>query len=54
MFNNTSRAWVVAFAVAAAALTGPVAAQTQPAKQKLVIQVSDADPGKWRLALNNV
>ena len=54
MFINTRRAWVVAFAVSAAALTGPVAAQAQPAKQKLVIQVSDADPSKWRLALNNV
>ena len=54
MFINTRRAWVVALSVAATALTGPVAAQAQSAKQKLVIQVSDADPGKWRLALNNV
>lgn len=27
--------------------------QAQPAKQRVVIQVSDAEPGKWRLALNN-
>ncbi len=58
MINNARRAWVTTFAfvLAAAALTAPMAAQAQaqPAKQKLVIQVSDADPGKWRLALNNV
>lgn len=30
------------------------AARAAPkAKQRLVIQVSDADPGKWQLALNN-
>ena len=28
-------------------------AQTAPGKARLVIQVSDAEPGKWRLALNN-
>jgi intracellular sulfur oxidation DsrE/DsrF family protein len=54
MFSNTRRTSVVALAVAAAALAIPVTAQAQPAKQKLVIQVSDSDPGKWRLALNNV
>ena len=58
MINNERRAWVTTFALvlAAAALAAPMAAQAQaqPAKQKLVIQVSDADPGKWRLALNNV
>ena len=58
MINNGPRAWVATFALvlAAATLTAPVAAQAQAqlAKQKLVIQVSDADPGKWRLALNNV
>jgi len=26
----------------------------QPARQKVVFQVSDADPGKWGLTLNNV
>jgi intracellular sulfur oxidation DsrE/DsrF family protein len=29
------------------------AAQHAPVKNKLVMQVSDADPGKWNLALNN-
>jgi intracellular sulfur oxidation DsrE/DsrF family protein len=28
-------------------------AQGQPEKQRVVIQVSDADPAKWTLALNN-
>ena len=28
-------------------------AQAPAGKQRLVIQVSDAEPGKWRLALNN-
>src|SRR5476649_269925 len=28
-------------------------AQAPVAKQRLVIQVSDADPGKWKLALSN-
>jgi uncharacterized protein len=30
-----------------------VAAEAPVAKQKLVFQISDADPGKWNLALNN-
>lgn len=29
------------------------AAETHAAKERVVIQVSDADPGKWNLALNN-
>ncbi|MGE5170621.1 MAG: DsrE family protein [Rudaea sp.] len=29
------------------------AAQSTAAKNRLVVQVSDADPGKWNLALNN-
>ena len=32
----------------------PVSAQAQQAaKQRVIFQVSDADPGKWALALNN-
>jgi intracellular sulfur oxidation DsrE/DsrF family protein len=43
-------------AVAALAILAPVAtqAQTTPAKNKAVFQVSDADPQKWNLTLNNV
>ena len=42
--------------VALTALTGPDArAQTMPAAKpnRVVMQVSDNDPGKWNLALNN-
>lgn len=31
----------------------PSAAQQTPPRAKVVLQVSDADPGKWNLALNN-
>jgi intracellular sulfur oxidation DsrE/DsrF family protein len=40
-------------ALVAAALP-PHAAAANPAKNKVVFQVSDADQGKWNLALNNV
>jgi hypothetical protein len=41
--------------LAAAALLGGCAATggPQPAKQRVVLQVSDGDPAKWNLALNN-
>ncbi len=45
----------LALAAAAAALLSPWAvAQTLAPKQKLVVQMSDADPAKWNLALNNI
>jgi len=37
----------------AAALPGADALAQTTAKNRLVMQVSDADPGKWNLALNN-
>jgi intracellular sulfur oxidation DsrE/DsrF family protein len=43
-----------AAAAIAAALPSPVLAQDGPRKNKVVFQVSDADPGKWNLVLNNV
>ena len=52
-----------AFAIAALAMTAILSAAAPPAdaqpaqpipqRAKVVIQVSDADPGKWNLALNN-
>ena len=38
-----------------ASLVSPhaTAVESPAAKERLVIQVSDADPGKWNLALNN-
>ena len=49
------RVAVAAFVLAASLLAGttPAHAQAPAAKQRLVIQVSDADPGKWKLALSN-
>src|SRR4051812_49138432 len=39
-------------AVFAQAQTAPTA-KAKATKQRLIIQVGDADPGKWKLALNN-
>lgn len=39
--------------LAAAAVLSPLAAQADGAKHHLVLQVSDNDPQKWNLALNN-
>ena len=44
---------MIAFAVLLAVAPLPTLAQAPPAKQRLVIQVSDAEPGKWKLALSN-
>ncbi|MGE5638565.1 MAG: hypothetical protein ACM30H_00585 [Clostridia bacterium] len=42
------------FAAALAALVpGAALAQGKSERYKVVLQVSDADPGKWNLALNN-
>lgn len=44
---------MITFAVLLAAAPLPTLAQAPSAKQRLVIQVSDAEPGKWKLALSN-
>ena len=44
---------LAAFSAGVAAADPPKAAQAATAKNKLIIQVSDADPKKWGLALNN-
>ena len=44
---------IVAFALLAGAAPLHALAQAPAAKQRLVIQVSDAEPGKWKLALSN-
>jgi intracellular sulfur oxidation DsrE/DsrF family protein len=44
---------IAAFFLVASLLAAPFAVQAQAGKQRVVIQVSDAEPGKWRLALNN-
>ncbi len=43
----------LALATLLAAAPMPADAQGASGRQRLVIQVSDADPGKWKLALNN-
>jgi intracellular sulfur oxidation DsrE/DsrF family protein len=49
------RAFVSLSALAALTLLAPAAAhaQSSPTKNKIVFQVSDGDPQKWGLALNN-
>ena len=44
---------VVVMAAWVAAASGVVTAQGSAQRNKVVIQVSDADPAKWNLALNN-
>ena len=44
---------LVAFAVAGSGIATAQAQQGAAQRNKVVIQVSDADPGKWNLALNN-
>lgn len=53
---TTTRRAVLSMSAAALALLTPLAtlaAPNEPAMNKAVLQVSDADPHKWNLALNN-
>ena len=43
----------LAAALVAAVLLQPAGAQAQAERHKVVLQVSDNDPAKWNLALNN-
>ena len=56
MFRNTRRdlSKVGIAAGVVALLPGAALAQTTATKNKVVLQVSDNDPAKWALALNNV
>ena len=49
------KAWIQAavLALSATLALGAAAQTAAPAKQKVVIQVSDGDPAKWNMALNN-
>ena len=44
---------IVAITALATVAVLPTAAPAQTPESRVVIQVSDADPGKWNLALNN-
>src|SRR5881394_3095817 len=50
-----ARTFTRALALLALALVvgGGAVAEPMPQRNRVVIQVSDADPGKWNLALNN-
>lgn len=50
--RTTRRAFLAALAVPALLLAVPALAQPAP-RNRVVMQVSDNDPGKWNLALNN-
>jgi len=51
----TRRSMVVqSVALAAAGVVGANADAAAPVSYKVVFQVSDADPGKWQMTLNNV
>jgi intracellular sulfur oxidation DsrE/DsrF family protein len=52
---STRRSMVVqSVALAAAGVVGAKAGAAAPATYKVVFQVSDADPAKWQMTLNNV
>jgi hypothetical protein len=51
--RDISRLLAAAAIAAVAALPLAVPATAQVPESRVVIQVSDADPGKWNLALNN-
>ncbi|MHB8455591.1 MAG: DsrE family protein [Acidiferrobacterales bacterium] len=55
MKKHPLRSLIVAFFVVLSAIAIPTRAAEQPgqAGHRVVIQVSDNDPGKWNLALNN-
>lgn len=50
---KTRRAFLAAAALPALLLALPVLAQPQANRNRVVMQVSDNDPAKWNLALNN-
>jgi intracellular sulfur oxidation DsrE/DsrF family protein len=51
MFARGMLRWMAVAAVALAAVVN--AQQPAPPQNRVVVQVSDADPAKWNLALNN-
>jgi uncharacterized protein len=51
MFARGIFRWMAVAAVALAAVVN--AQQPTPPQNRIVVQVSDADPAKWNLALNN-
>ena len=58
MTTNIRRVFLALAAVSVFSMLAPAVVQAQaratPVKNKVVLQVSDADPGKWNLTLNIV
>jgi intracellular sulfur oxidation DsrE/DsrF family protein len=54
MRRRTFVAFAATAAVSLAGLGGFASAQESAKKTRVVVQVSDADPARWNLALNNV
>jgi uncharacterized protein len=54
MSITSRRTFVVAGAAALAAVSFPAAAQTQAAKNRALFQVTDNDPARWNMILNNM
>ena len=52
MFANATRSIAIAFMLCVLAAP-PAHAQQASVRPKVVLQMSDADPSKWNLALNN-
>ena len=52
--STSRRTFVAAGTAALVAFALPTAAQSQPAKNRALFQVTDNDPARWNLVLNNM
>jgi len=52
--STSRRTFVAAGAAALVAIALPAAAQPQPTKNRALFQITDNDPARWNLILNNM
>jgi len=52
--STTRRTFAAAGSAALVAFALPAVAQSQPAKNRALFQVTDNDPARWNLVLNNM
>jgi len=52
--STSRRTFVAAGAAALVAIALPAAAQSQPTKNRALFQITDNDPARWNLILNNM
>ena len=52
--STSRRTFVAAGAAALVAIALPAAAQPQPTKNRALFQITDKDPARWNLILNNM